>query len=102
MRVWDEIFGCGITDRAEGVETFGDGPRKAFFLGFVLQVAGRKVDGEGIDCTLINTDKRRQPLNPTGAAKVDASQSMASIAPLSSFSSKSLTSLPIISASSTS
>lgn len=63
MRVWDKFFGYGITDGAEGVETFGDGPRKAFFLGLVLQVAGRKVDGKGIGCTLINTDKRRQLLN---------------------------------------
>lgn len=44
-----------MADRAKGVEPLGDSPREAFFLGFILQVAGREVNGEGIDCALLST-----------------------------------------------
>lgn len=63
MRVWDETFGYGVADRAKGVETFGDGPREAFLLGFVLQVAGSEIDGEGVGYTLLSISKRRRSLS---------------------------------------
>ena len=48
VRVLDARLGDELGDGHEGVEALGDGPGEALFLGFVLDVAGSHVDGDGV------------------------------------------------------
>lgn len=48
MRIRNLGFGNGLADGAKGVEALGRRPGETLFLGFVLEVAGRQVDGEGV------------------------------------------------------
>ena len=66
MRVWNEALRYRIADRAKCVETFGDGPWKALFLCFVLQVAGRQVDGEGVGCAWLSIPRATRFLGLAG------------------------------------